>query len=149
MKRWKTRRSSLWVMTVLVFIILGVAGIGLYIYMAYMVPHQKLNSWLLTTGVTELSQMDRTEIREVCHQVISHRLGNHHDAFLALEQVGNHESIPLLIRASSWHPVNPDGLTICTSNHCQDALKKITGYTEAVTTEQWESWWEQNRKEFK
>ena len=87
--------------------------------------------------------------RNACHKILKHRLGNHHDAFLAIESVGNKDSIPYLIRALKWQTekhekeVASTKTVPCTFGHCISSLEKLSGVKLGLDYEVWTKWWEQ------
>ena len=91
----------------------------------------------------------RKKIRNACHKILRYRIGNHHDAFIAIIEVGDKDSIPYLIRALKWqHVEHKDAvakreLVPCTFKHCVDALEKLAGKKLGWEYETWEDWWEQ------
>ena len=118
--------------------LLGVVACGIYLYSAWWAPNQRMRD---PRGLANASQ---DEIRSTCHQVLRFPWGCHHDAFLALADIGNSESVALLIRARKWQsPPDKDGSVVCTSSHCVEALRSLTGQTFGFEPEQWLEWWEQ------
>lgn len=85
--------------------------------------------------------------RIYAQKVLSHRLGNHHDAFIHLGSVGTEESIPYLINALQWQKINTpeDRTMVCTKGHCLDALRQITGQYPGSNYADWKAWWEANK----
>jgi hypothetical protein len=91
------RRMVQWTLRSLI-VLLVVAGVfAIWLYFEIWKPNRLLvqTDWW-QRGYTSVPH---EEVRAVCHKVLSHRFGNHHDAFVALGTVGNVESIPYLIRA--------------------------------------------------
>jgi len=97
------------VFVILSIIVFGFAAV-VFLYSKWWVPNQKmreLNWW---------EHASKDEIRRVSHQVLRFPIGNHHDAFIALEKIGNAESVPLLIRALKWQDQpGEDGFMVCTT----------------------------------
>ena len=89
------------------------------------------------------SNASTNELRDLCHHVISRRLGVHHDAFLYLRHVGDAASVPLLIRALEWQNPDRSGPIVCTTNHCVDALRSLTGEDFGYSLGEWKRWWEE------
>jgi len=89
--------------------------------------------WLRTTSPDEM--------RDTAHRVIRLPVGNHHDAFLVLMRTGNAESIPLLVKALRWHDPDGSGFIPCTTDHCLEALRNLTGHDAGPTAAQWRHWW--------
>lgn len=82
------------------------------------------------------------EIRSVCHQVLRFPIGNHHDAFLTLANIGDAESVPLLVKSlKGLAGSDSTGFTICTTEHVIDALQSLTGQQFGFEPEKWEKWW--------
>ena len=83
------------------------------------------------------------KLRIICHKIISHWTGNHHDAFITLDNVGNSDSIPYLINALKWHePADGIDVAACTTDHCVDCLKKLTGLDFGYSHKDWLEWWQ-------
>jgi len=113
---------------------------GSWIYFALVVPNQQLAAFDGTNTDPEYA----ANMRKVSHKVLSSWIGNHHDAFLVLEQVGNHESIPYLIRALKMQQTaDSDSVVICTTDHCVDCLQRLTGMNFGYEYEAWQKWWEE------
>lgn len=129
----------------LLFVVAGFlvfsAFVGGYFYFAIWVPNRALgqSNWTLDGPWDTPPET----IRSVCHHVLSHRWGNHHNAFLALEHVGTSESIPYLIRALQWQsfPASNETFMVCTTGHCLMCLRKLTGHNAGNRREDWELWW--------
>jgi len=113
---------------------------GIWIYFELVVPNQQLTAFDSTNSDPEYV----AHMRRVSHKVISSWIGNHHDAFLVLEQVGNHESIPYLIRALKMQETaDSDGVVICTAEHCVSCLQRLTGMNFGYEHYDWQKWWEE------
>jgi len=110
-----------------------VLGVGL--------PH-----WTISNPNQERSPK---KIRDACHASLRNWVAGGHDAFLALEDVGNKDSIPYLIRALKWQNVQhgkalANGEPIeCTYGHCLCALEKLTGMNFEGDYKAWRNWWRQ------
>ena len=119
--------------------LLGISVLaGVWFYTVIWEPHRKLyrdEAWL-----AEASTM---EVRSLCHHIIGRRPANPHDAFLHLRHVGNAESVPLLIRALRWQNSRAGELQTCTTVHCVDALRSLTGQDFGYSPEAWTAWWEE------
>ncbi len=112
----------------------------MWIYFELVVPNQQLIAFDSTNKDPEYM----AHMRKVSHKVIGRWFGNHHDAFLVLEQVGNHESIPYLIRALKMQQTaDSDGVVVCTTEHCVDCLHALTGMNFGYEYEEWQKWWEE------
>jgi len=123
------------VFVIISIIVFGFAAV-VFLYIAWWVPNQKmreLNWW---------EHASKDEIRRVSHQVLCFPIGNHHDAFIALEKIGNAESVPLLIRAFKWQDQpGEDGFMVCTTDHCLSALRSLTGLDQGISFDAWNEWW--------
>ena len=122
----------------LAIVIFGVLSGVLYVYLMWWIPNQKMRDadWCVSAS--------RDEIRRVCHRVIRTPWGNHHDAFILLQEVGDADSIPLLIRALQWQkPAGEKGFMVCTTVHCLDALRSLTGHDAGRTFLAWDQWWKE------
>jgi len=112
------------------------SGVILSIYITWWVPNQKMRDlqWWENASAGEM--------RKVSHQVLRYPVGNHHDAFLALEKIGNSASVPLLIRALKWHDSSgEDDFVTCTTDHCLSALRSLTGTDKGTSFAAWNEWW--------
>lgn len=123
-------------------IILLVAGVfAIWAYFEVLRPN-----WMLARlGSGHRKQAVPPEkLRKICHKVLTQRFGNHHDAFIALETVGNAESIPYLINALKWQriPVK-GGVVTCTTAHCTQRLWELTGEWYEYDYSKWEAWWKE------
>lgn len=125
-----------WIIRIALSILLLLTASGLYFYIAILRPHHQLynnNAWWKTATIEEQ--------RELCHCIISHRIGAPHDAFLYLAKIGNKDSIPLLIRALKWQNPPKHDFMVCTTKHCIDALRSLTGEDYGTNYRKWEDWW--------
>ena len=115
-----------------------------------------LEMWLPHRTIYNSRQFDleedyraRKKVRVACHKVLSHRIGNHHDAFITIQYVGNKDSIPYLIRAlkrlEARYPqeVADKKFGLCTFGHCRSSLEKLTGMEFGWDNKACEMWWEQ------
>jgi len=125
-----------WIIRIAVMLLLVVGTGGAYFYAAIWRPFQQMyrNQAWWDTATTD-------EQRLLCHRVISHRIGTPHDAFLHLRKIGNKDSVPLLIRALRWQRPPKDGVMVCTTAHCIDALRSLTGQDFGTDYLKWEQWW--------
>jgi len=129
-----------WLLLALIFVIFS---LGIWAYLEVWLPNRALNDCILARS-DEIGDIE--SLRKVCHKIISYPFGNHHDAFIMLEQFGNRESIPYLIRALAWQQMPDDtGTVVCTTDHCVDALRKLTGEDFAYSHSDWSRWWQQNK----
>ena len=73
-----------------------------------------------------------------------------HDGAGELLGIGDISSVPALLRVLKDNPPirKTDGRItyICTTAHALSALRKITGINGGATYEEWNVWWEQNKK---
>lgn len=85
--------------------------------------------------------------RIYAQKVLSHRLGNHHDAFINLGTVGTEESVPYLINALKWQENTPqeNGLMVCTKAHCLAAIRSLTNQNAGRNYPEWAQWWKSNK----
>jgi hypothetical protein len=125
-----------WIIRIGLAVIALVAFGGLYFYVAIWQPHHQFyrdEAWWKTATTNDQ--------RRLCHRLISHRIGAHHDAFLQLQDIGNKDSVPLLIRALKWQaPPVGDGV-VCTTGHCVGALRSLTGEDYGTDYRKWDEWW--------
>ena len=76
-----------------------------------------------------------------------------HDAYLTAEEIGNEETVPLLLDrlrldyGPSEPPVTPGKVQgfICTQIHLADALRSITNTDQGPNYPRWAAWWAANR----
>ena len=96
----------------------------------------------------------RKRVRDACHKILSHRIGNYYAAFWTLDEVGNQDSIPYLIQALKTLNLNPlptelipykrnDRIICMYIERCRGSLKKLTGMDWGTDHEQWENWWKE------
>ncbi len=88
------QRSRLFVV-VSAFIVFLLAGVS-YLLVAWWLPNQKM------TDLHWWQNASQVEIRNTSHKILSFPIGNHHDAFLALEATGNAQSVTILINSLKW-----------------------------------------------
>ena len=128
------RRRILTLLTLITALLLVLTAIFI---LSFWIPNKRLADpdWWRTTSPEEM--------RSTAHWVLRFPVGNHHDAFLVLYQTGNAESVPLLIRALRWHNVSGEDFIPCTTEHCLDALRNLTGHDAGATTLEWRAWWKE------
>ncbi|MBI4863442.1 MAG: PQQ-like beta-propeller repeat protein [Candidatus Riflebacteria bacterium] len=80
------------------------------------------------------------QVRLVCHRVLSEPPGNHHDAYVMLDQVADETTVPVLIGSLKW--LTRD---VCTESHCLDLLRYLCNVDLGDDHDTWRHWWEQNR----
>lgn len=126
--------------TLLACALIGLLGsFFTYLYVAIYWPNRELRN-------TETLEKNPERARNICHRVLSHRIGNSHDAFLVLIHVGNEESVPYLISALRWKPKVKNGdLVECTWGHCVQALWTVTNQMPGTNYADWAKWWEANK----
>lgn len=119
--------------------LVGFLAGGTYLYSAWWMPNQKMRDRDWWANASE------DEIRMTCHQVLRFPLGCYHDAFLSLAEIGNAESVPLLIRSLKWQEA-PDetGFMVCTTGHAVEALQSLTGQDFGFEPERWRDWWQRS-----
>lgn len=133
-----------WSLSIAAFFVMVAGGAaGGYYFMVYRPTQQLMTLALSKTPV------DPTQLREVCHRVISTPWGNAHDAFIALAKCGDASSIPYLVRALRWQsPPFPDGNMDCQTAHCLHALYVLTGQKFGYDPARWEQWWKDNKTRY-
>jgi hypothetical protein len=57
--------------------------------------------------------------------------------------MGNAKSVPLLIQALKWQKPVEGEIYICTTAHCVDALRSLTGEDFDFSPSAWAEWWEE------
>jgi hypothetical protein len=93
----------------------------------------------------EPEPVDINKLRDILHMEIRHQVGAHHDAFIYLGDLGNKDSVPLLITALGWHLPIKDGndyFIECTTVHCFDALRSLTNENFKYDQKKWQKWWD-------
>ncbi|MEK7484384.1 MAG: hypothetical protein AABZ60_08645 [Planctomycetota bacterium] len=110
----------------------------MFVFQIYL-PNRKIND------VTWQEKATVEELRELSHKVLSFPIGNHHDAFMILERVGNKDSIPYLISGLKWQNETNEGIITCEKSCCLKALKKLTGEDVGLSYENWKKWWDSQR----
>lgn len=104
-------------------VLIGIVGC-LFFYFEIWVPRKTIQD----TVWWERSSPE--EKRQLAHQILKYPIiGIHHDAFLILVDHGNKESIPYLLNSLKWYEFfnKDEGFTVCTKDHCLEALRKVTG----------------------
>jgi len=85
-----------------------------------------------------LGKASAEEIRQAAERTLWFPWGDHHDACLLLEHVGNSGSLPYLLKAlERFDKPTPTRLRPCSYFHCVDALKAITGLDPGIEPEDW------------
>ncbi len=101
-------------------------------------------------GMPAYKEPNLAELREELRQY-----PEPHDAYLALIELGNEETVPLLLDrlrldygASEPAPLPPGKMYgfICTQGHLIEALRSITNTDQGMYYPRWAAWWEANRK---
>lgn len=121
------------------FLVLGVAAFttagALLFYFDYWKYRQQLAS------LEWVDAASPADIREASHRVLSWPLGDTHDAPLYLSEVGNIESVPILIRAMRWHVALGVDVQSCEVLGIEPALQSLTGFKGDHDYRKWEAWW--------
>jgi hypothetical protein len=85
------------------------------------------------------------ERRLLCHRVVSYRIADPHNAFMSLIEIGNWESVPILIEGlKRLNPSSSNDNTrthTCTEGLCESALGSITGEDYGLDWRMWRKWW--------
>jgi hypothetical protein len=74
-----------------------------------------------------LEHATEEEAARTAERVLWFPIGNHHDACLMLDAVGDVRAVPALLQALRYNPPQEGGM-VCTTLHCFDALRAVTGY---------------------
>ncbi len=121
------------------FVILGISVAGAAVFYWQVVQPLRQHSRLLTVSLPG-KKVDPNELRQVAHRCL--RWTSSHDAFLSLVAVGDQTSIPVLIRSlARVEKPNKDGVVVCTSAHCLQALRTVTGEDFGYDVAAWERWY--------
>jgi len=126
-------------------ILLFLCVTGTWFFVEFILPVRIVCNPYLKHSAFQGDQASREKIRRACHKILSYRIGNYHDAFIVIDEVGNKESIPYLIRAlkslHQWPLKNMDlGATV---ESCSVNLKYFTGMDFGDDYEKWENWWKE------
>jgi len=132
------RRTQITLRVLAALLVIALAA-GVWFYVQILAPHRKFYR-----NETWWSAASTNEIRDLCHHIISHRPGAPHDAFLHLRRSGNAQSVPLLIRALRWQKPDEGEFHVCTTAHCVDALRSLTGEDFGFSSRAWAQWWEES-----
>jgi len=98
--------------------VLAVAGAG--VWWCWYLPNQNL------MNLDWLESASRQELRETSERVVRWPWGNHHDACLYLEVVGDAGSIQVIERALDWvDDSGPGRVASCTLSHCREAMEVL------------------------
>ena len=123
-------------------ILVAVLTYRLWYYVKVIKPHRFLADLDAKIADNPTTSIPYEKTRAACHKILRYKNGNHHDAFLMLSRVGNHESIPYLLRAfKREEPPSEDGGASCSTFHCVGALEKTTGTNFWLSYGLWEKWW--------
>lgn len=135
------KRILWWAKRVGMFILLVAGVFAIWAYFEVFSPSRMLAR---LGGRYREQDVPREKLRKTCHKVLSHKFGNHHDAFIALETAGNAESIPYLINALRWQRIpSKGGVVICTTAHCTQRLWELTGEWYEYDYSKWDAWWKE------
>ncbi len=112
----------------------------LYIYIAIYWPNKQLSD-------LHILEKDPVRTRNICHQVLSHYIGDHHDAFIIISHVSTEESVPYLINALRWQPETKptDAGMIDTKAICLQDLSALTNQRPGLNYSDWVKWWKINK----
>ena len=121
-----------------VVVLLGLLlAVGVYVYLAWWTPNQRMRDLQWWQNASE------DEMRATCHQILRFPLGDHHDAFLTLAEIGNAESVPVIIRSLRWQQgPDRDGVMIDTTWIAVETLRSLTGEKFGFEPQRWRDWWE-------
>jgi len=125
---------------------------AIWFVLEFWIPHRTIYD-SGQPGLLE-DQRARKRVRDACHKILSHWIGNYYAAFWTLDEVGNKDSIPYLIRALKTLTLNPPPASLVPYKHnewttslyiecCRGSLKKLTGMDWGTDHEQWENWWKE------
>ena len=120
-----------------------------WFFFGFFLPHITIQHRDIRSSRVQEDYAFRARIRNACHTVLRHKIGNHHDAFVALEDIGNKDTIPLLIRALKWqclehqNKIANNKLVPCTVGHCVWNLQNLTGMKFGYDYEAWDNWWKE------
>jgi alpha-tubulin suppressor-like RCC1 family protein len=112
-----------------------VAGLFGASWLLFGIPNQRLGDVQFLEHATE------EEAARTAERVLWFPIGNHHDACLMIDAVGDVRSVPALLQALRYNPPDEGGM-VCTTMHCFDALRAVTGYDGGNSREEWVTWWE-------
>jgi len=114
-----------------------------WVYLEFWLPHRTMYNHRESDFQDNYGT--RKKIRNACHKVLSHRIGNYYAAFITISEVGNKDSIPYLIRALKWLPLQSQNeiATDIRIERCERCLEQLTGVELGTDYKVWENWWQQ------
>jgi hypothetical protein len=121
-------------MLVTALLALALAGATAALWLIW-IPNRRL------ADVAFLERASPAETKSIAERALRTRWGNHHDACLILEKVGDAASVPILIRALASEPPARDDIMECGTVHCLAALRNLTGYDAGSDAQAWQAWW--------
>jgi len=120
-----------------------------WFYFEFWLPNRMLASHAWWWPEFQENQAFCKKNRKACYKVLRYRFTYHDNAFLALGEIGNKDSIPYLIRALKWgylkcqDRIATHGRIPVTLSRCINSLEKLTGMNFGIDYEAWENWWQQ------
>lgn len=116
-------------------LLLGIAAVAIPLLYVWAV-----RPWKQFADPEWWSAASQDEQRELCHRLLSRRL-EQHSVFFRLREIGDKNSVPLLIGyLDGAFPPLEDGGT-CSTTHCLDALRSLTGHDAGKGFDEWNEWW--------
>jgi hypothetical protein len=122
-------------LTIISFIIFSIASVVLFLYIETWIPNCKMRD------INWYEHASNEELRSVCHKVLRFPIGLHHDAFIILTEVGNKDSVPIIIRSLKWQTPPKENMMVCTTGHALESLRSLTGKEFGFEPKKWEEWW--------
>ena len=116
-------------------VLIGIVGF-VFFYFEIWIPRKTIRD----TAWGEKSSPE--EKRQLAHHILKYPIiGVHHDSFLILIKYGNKESVPYLLNGLKWYDFfnKDEDFTVCTKDHCLEALRKITGENLGTKYSDWKN----------
>ena len=122
-------------------------AVAMWFYLGVWIPQKTISNSAQWGFGTEL--VPNEKIRDACHKILRNWFVGDHDAFLILANIGNKDSVPILIRALKWQnwlhnkDMEAGEGVVCTYSHCRDRLETLTGMNLGYDYDAWKKWWKQ------
>lgn len=123
-----------WIVRILAALVLLASMAGAFYYFQIDQPLEEFRALAASRG-----PIDQSKLREAAHKAL--RWTPDHDALVILCDIADETSIPVLIRClRKVSPPDKDGVMICTTAHCFQALRKASGRNLKFDIDTWEVW---------
>jgi len=125
----------------LVLALLSLLGYGVWYQMEIIVPERFIHGFAYRLLNNESMEIPFDKTRKMCHKILRYRRWDPNTALQLLIVVGNHGSVPYLIREFKWVEADENGGFSFATLYCSWALEKTTGMDLGRRYEPWEKWW--------